>query len=83
MRAARRPALGALVRVGIVSPYTVIHRCIEADGVVTIMRILPCAYFTVAVESPPHAEPTARAPRIRGYAKAPTDGQSVAARVNE
>jgi hypothetical protein len=34
-----------------VSPYAVIHRCIETDGVVTIMRILPCAYFTAAVDS--------------------------------
>jgi hypothetical protein len=47
-----------------------------------------CAYFHAhdsrsPSNHPPHAEPTARAPRIRGYAKVPTDGQSVAARVNE
>ncbi len=35
-----RPALGQHVRIGIVSPYTIIHEYIEADDVVTIMRIL-------------------------------------------
>ncbi len=35
-----RPALGQLVRIGIVSPYNIIHEYIEADGVVTVMRIL-------------------------------------------
>jgi toxin ParE1/3/4 len=35
-----RPALGRLVRIGIVSPYNVIHEYIEADDTVTIMRIV-------------------------------------------
>jgi toxin ParE1/3/4 len=35
-----RPALGPLVRIGVVSPYTIIHEYIEADDVVTIMRIV-------------------------------------------
>ena len=35
-----RPALGALVRIGIVSPYNVIHEYISADDVVTVMRLL-------------------------------------------
>ncbi len=35
-----RPALGRLVRVGVVSPYIVIHEYIDADDVVTIMRIV-------------------------------------------
>jgi toxin ParE1/3/4 len=35
-----RPALGAIVRIGIVSPYNVIHEYIAADDVVTVMRLL-------------------------------------------
>jgi len=35
-----RPALGRLVRIGIVSPYIVIHEYLEADDAVTIMRIV-------------------------------------------
>jgi toxin ParE1/3/4 len=35
-----RPALGRLVRTGVVSPYNVIHEYIEADDVVTVMRVL-------------------------------------------
>ena len=35
-----RPALGALVRIGIVSPYNIIHEYISADDVVTVMRLL-------------------------------------------
>jgi toxin ParE1/3/4 len=35
-----RPALGSLVRIGVVSPYTIIHEYIDADDVVTIMRIV-------------------------------------------
>jgi toxin ParE1/3/4 len=38
---APRPALGRLVRIGVVSPYNVIHEYIEADDAVTIMRIVP------------------------------------------
>ncbi len=37
---APRPALGRLVRIGIVSPYNLIHETIEADDAVTIMRIV-------------------------------------------
>jgi toxin ParE1/3/4 len=37
---APRPAPGRLVRIGVVSPYTVIHEYIEADDVVTILRVL-------------------------------------------
>ena len=37
---APRPALGRLVRIGIVSPYNIIHETIEADDAVTIMRIV-------------------------------------------
>ena len=37
---APRPALGRLVRIGVVSPYTIIHEYIEADDTVTIMRIV-------------------------------------------
>jgi toxin ParE1/3/4 len=37
---APRPALGALVRIGIVSPYNVIHEYVAADDVVTVMRLL-------------------------------------------
>ena len=35
-----RPALGQLVRIGIVSPYNIIHEYVEADDAVTVMRIL-------------------------------------------
>jgi toxin ParE1/3/4 len=35
-----RPALGQLVRMGIVSPYNIIYEYIEADDTVTIMRIV-------------------------------------------
>jgi toxin ParE1/3/4 len=35
-----RPALGRLVRIGVVSPYSIIHEYIEADDTVTIMRIV-------------------------------------------
>jgi toxin ParE1/3/4 len=35
-----RPALGPNIRIGIVSPYIVIHRYIKADDVVTVLRIL-------------------------------------------
>lgn len=37
---APRPALGFLVRIGVVSPYVVIHEYIEADDAVTILRIV-------------------------------------------
>ncbi len=37
---APRPALGPLVRIGVVAPYIVIYEYAEAEGVVTIMRIL-------------------------------------------
>jgi toxin ParE1/3/4 len=35
-----RPALGRLVRIGVISPYNIIHEYIEADDAVTIMRIV-------------------------------------------
>jgi toxin ParE1/3/4 len=35
-----RPALGPNIRIGIVSPYIVIYRYIEADDVVTVLRIV-------------------------------------------
>jgi toxin ParE1/3/4 len=35
-----RPALGPNIRIGIVSPYIVIYRYIEADDVVTLLRIV-------------------------------------------
>ena len=35
-----RTALGRLVRIAIVAPYAIIHEYIEADDVVTVMRIL-------------------------------------------
>jgi len=35
-----RPALGRLVRIGVVSPYNVIHEYVEADDAVTILRIV-------------------------------------------
>jgi toxin ParE1/3/4 len=36
----RRPALGANVRIGVVTPYIVIYRHDEAEDTVTVMRIL-------------------------------------------
>jgi len=36
----QRPALGPNIRIGIVSPYIIIYRYIEADGVVTVLRIV-------------------------------------------
>jgi toxin ParE1/3/4 len=38
--AALRRVLGPLVRIGVVSPYVVIHEYIEADDTVTILRIV-------------------------------------------
>ncbi len=35
-----RPALGRLVRIGLVSPYNVIYEYVEAGDAVTIMRIV-------------------------------------------
>jgi toxin ParE1/3/4 len=35
-----RPVLGRLVRVGVVSPYIIVHEYLEADDAVTIMRIV-------------------------------------------
>ena len=35
-----RPALGRLIRIGLVSPYNVIYEYVEADDAVTIMRIV-------------------------------------------
>ena len=35
-----RPALGRLVRVGIISPYVVVHEYFEADDTVVILRIV-------------------------------------------
>ena len=35
-----RPALGPNIRTGIVSPYIVIYRYVEADDVVTVLRIV-------------------------------------------
>ena len=57
---APRPALGRLVRIGVVSPYTIIHEYIEADDVVTIMRIL----HGTPPNHPPHVEPTDQEPMI-------------------
>jgi toxin ParE1/3/4 len=37
---ALRPNLGAHIRIGIVPPYIVIYRHTEADGVVTVLRIV-------------------------------------------
>jgi toxin ParE1/3/4 len=35
-----RPALGPNIRIGIVSPYIIIYRYIEADDVITVLRIV-------------------------------------------
>ncbi len=37
---APRPALGPNIRIGIVSPYIVIYRYIEADDLITVLRIV-------------------------------------------
>ncbi len=36
----RRPALGADIRIGIISPYIVIYRYSPNEGVVTVLRIV-------------------------------------------
>ena len=35
-----RPALGRFVRIGLVSPYTIIHEYIASDDALTILRIV-------------------------------------------
>ena len=38
--ARRRPKVGAKIRIGVVSPYIVIYKHTETDGVVRVLRIV-------------------------------------------
>ena len=67
-----RPKLGRFIRIGLVSPYNVIHEYVaddDGDDHAHRSRATP--------DHPPHVEPANHAPMIYGYARVSTDGQEL------